>query len=140
MTAILKRLTAPVNAASLQFTIEIEKGAELDTGELQANKEKYRDGGGKFQIAHQPGDYAKSNSVDSVVTATQSLITYRIMMTTSGYVALNSDDTLVKLPFKTNGSNNPVSLKLTNVRFYDEKGLLLQVNTMEKPLEIKLIP
>jgi len=106
---------------------------------LLSQPDTYRDGGGKFRIAHLPGDYQSSNSVDSVVTA-GNLITYRIMMTKTGHVTLSSDDTLIKLPYKKDGSKDPVTLELSNVRFYDEKGALLQVNKMEKPLEIKVTP
>ncbi|MBN3522787.1 FecR domain-containing protein [Paenibacillus apiarius] len=134
---VLKRLTAKLDVVAVEFAVEVS-GGTLDTVELNDNKARYRHGGSKFEIAHHPDDYDKSNSVDSITIAGNRFV-YRLIVTTSDTVSLESDDQILSLPYIAGGSGT-MTLKLSEVRFYDASGGLLELNTMDKPLEIKVNP
>ncbi|MCM3340372.1 FecR domain-containing protein [Paenibacillus sp. MER TA 81-3] len=134
---VLKRLKTKLNVVAVEFTVEIS-GGTLDSVELNDDKAVYRHGGSKFVIAHHPNDYDKSNSVDSI-TVSGNRFVYRLVVTTPETVSLESDDQILSLPYIA-GESGTMSLKLSEVRFYDATGALLELNTMDQPLEIMVNP
>ncbi|MGG3839275.1 FecR domain-containing protein [Paenibacillus thiaminolyticus] len=137
ITAVLKRLTQPVDVVAIQFAVNAS-GGTLDRNKLDQNAGQYRHGGGKFNIALSPDNYNEKNSVDAV-SVTGSRILYRILVTTPGSIRLDSDDMMLTLPYIA-GSGGKMTLTISDIRFYDAAGTAHSIAPMEKPLEIKVNP
>ncbi|WP_213469512.1 FecR family protein [Paenibacillus dendritiformis] len=137
ITAVLKRLTQPVDVAAIQFAVQAT-GGTLDRNKLDQNAGQYRHGGGKFDIALSPDEYKEKNSVDAV-SVTGSRVLYRILVTTPGSVRLDSEDAMLTLPYLA-GSGGTMSFMISDIRFYDAAGTAHSIAPMEKPLEIKVNP
>lgn len=137
ITAVLKRLTQPVDVVAIEFAVNAS-GGTLDRNKLDQNAGQYRHGGGKFNIALSPDNYNDKNSVDAV-SVTGSRILYRILVTAPGSIRLDSDDMMLTLPYLA-GSGGTMTLTISDIRFYDAAGTAHSIAPMEKPLEIKVNP
>nr|WP_206765642.1 FecR family protein [Paenibacillus dendritiformis] len=137
ITAVLKRLTQPVDVVAIQFAVQAS-GGTLDRNKLEQDAGQYRHGGGKFDIALSPDTYHEKNSVDAV-SVSGSRVLYRILVTAPGSIRLESEDAMLTLPY-TAGSGGTMSFTISDIRFYDAAGTAHSIAPMEKPLEIKVNP